>query len=144
MWGRHADALCCDVLDAWFEPSPHAKEAAIQAIPLLGVSPDTESRSLRMAISEVRGVDYDAISLGAGSSEIIHRVLPRLVNGGKVLLLDPTYSEYEHVLRNQDCSIKRIALVRENGWEIPIDSISEACLDADMLILVNRTIRRAE
>lgn len=137
MWGRRTDGLCCDVLDAWFEPSPHARDAAVQAVALLGASPDTESVGLRTAISDVRCVDYNAIALGAGSSEIIYRVLPRLIGGGKVVLLDPTYSEYEYLLRKLNCNIQRVALSRDSDWDIPLASLLEACFDADMLVLVN-------
>jgi histidinol-phosphate/aromatic aminotransferase/cobyric acid decarboxylase-like protein len=64
-------------------------------------------------------------------------VLPRLVEGGKAVLLDPTYSEYEYLLRNLNCRIHRVALVKDKDWDIPLDSLLEACVDADMLVLVN-------
>jgi len=96
--GTNADVIAADVLDAWFDPSPAVIAAYGEAARLIGSSPDPGCRPLIEAIARAKGLPKEAISLGAGSSEIIHRVLPALARGGKVVLLDPTYSEYGFLL----------------------------------------------
>ena len=92
--------IAADVLDAWFSPAPEAC-AAVGADCgwLLRTSPPTDGAGLRSTIAQVRGVCESNLVIGAGSSDLIFRFLPRLVDrGSKVLLLDPTYGEYAHLL----------------------------------------------
>jgi histidinol-phosphate/aromatic aminotransferase/cobyric acid decarboxylase-like protein/GNAT superfamily N-acetyltransferase len=99
--GLRSEVITADVLDAWFPPSPRvesalATEPAFQA----GSSPPTYAEELRFAIGAARGVDPARIVTGAGLSDLIFRALPRWVRqDSRVLLVEPQYSEYAHVLR---------------------------------------------
>lgn len=96
-------------------------------------SPDIQGRGLIEAIAEARGLDLAAISLGAGSSEIIHRVLPRLAGNGTALLLDPTYSEYAFVLDR----VRRLPLSAADGFRVDLDALISMAQDASLVVLVN-------
>ena len=58
-------------------------------------------RALVAAVAEARGVDPSKILCSSGSSSLLFSLLPRLLDkNSRVLLLRPTYGEYEHVLRH--------------------------------------------
>jgi histidinol-phosphate/aromatic aminotransferase/cobyric acid decarboxylase-like protein len=56
-----------------------------------------------------------------------------------VLLLDPTYGEYAHVLEKViGCRVERLTLRREHGYEIPVSALEHALsLPYDLVVLVN-------
>ena len=95
--------MVADVLDAPFGPSP----AVIAAINNPGLStvcresPPTHCEPLVQCIAQVRGLPEDDIIVSSGSSSLLFSLLPRLIpKKGRVLLLQPTYSEYPHVLQH--------------------------------------------
>lgn len=77
---------------------------------------------------------------GAGSSDLIFRALPRwLHRRSRVLLLDPTYGEYAHVLEKViGCRVDRLTLRREHGYEVPVAALEMALSTAyNLVVLVN-------
>jgi len=132
---RHA--ICCDVLDAWFDPSPRAVEAFASLGLEMRTSPETDGRGLIEAIAEAREIDPNFISLGAGSSEIMYRVLPSLYGEGQAVILDPSYSEYPHLLQRDGREIRRVGLCKSNGFRVALDELIAACAGASLVILVN-------
>jgi histidinol-phosphate/aromatic aminotransferase/cobyric acid decarboxylase-like protein len=131
-----------DVLDAWFPPSPRVTAALQEHLPwLLRTSPPTGCDGLIEAIAEARGVDSRAILPGAGSSDLIFLALRQwLKRSSRVLILDPTYGEYSHVLeRVVRCRVDRFTLQRQNGYTVDLGALHERLYahDYDLLILVN-------
>lgn len=94
--------IAADVLDAWFPPAPAVRELLSKDVDYLAAtSPPTEAGELREAIAEHIGVDSSALAVGAGLSDLIFRVLPCWVaEAGRVLLVEPQYGEYRHVLEH--------------------------------------------
>lgn len=130
-----------DVLDAWFPPSPKAIEALREHLPwLLRTSPPTQSEGLRDAIARSRGVDPGNILPGAGSSDLIYMALRHWLNkDSRVLILNPMYGEYAHVLeRVIGCEVHRLNLSRRNGYAVVLnDFIEEMRRGYDLVVLVN-------
>ena len=130
-----------DVLDAWFPPAPKVLHALEQYLPwLLRTSPPTDCEGLIAAIAAARGVKPANVLVGAGSSDLIFRALPRWLNSrSRVLLLDPTYGEYAHVLEKViGCHVDRLTLDRERGYEVPGDALKAALtVPYDLAVLVN-------
>jgi histidinol-phosphate/aromatic aminotransferase/cobyric acid decarboxylase-like protein len=62
-----------------------------------------------------------------------------LRKGSRVLILDPTYGEYAHVLeRVIGCEVVRLRLVRENGWEVdPVALRAALAEDLELAVIVN-------
>ena len=91
-----------DVLDAWFDPSPHVIDTLRQHLPLvLRTSPPAYSDGLIQAISKARGLPAANIVAGGGSSDLIFSLFPQIVGQDeRVLILDPMYGEYQHILEN--------------------------------------------
>jgi len=130
-----------DVLDAWFPPSPKVIEALQNNVAwLLQTSPPTHSKGLIEVIAKVRGIGKASILPGAGSSNLIFLALQHFLNSmSKVLILDPCYGEYRHVLDNIiQCSVNTFELKREEGFVVNTDALLEEILKGyDMVILVN-------
>ncbi len=138
---RARDIINADVLDAWFVPAPAVLESLREHLPwLLRTSPPTSCEGLTRAIAAARGVGGENVLAGGGSSDLIFRALPAwLSRKSRVLLLDPTYGEYAHVLEQViGCSVDRLTLRRKRGYEVPLDALSVALGEAyDLVVLVN-------
>ncbi len=149
---RHA-VIAADVLDAWFDPSPVVTAAVSEALPwLLRTSPPTQAEGLVATIAAARGLDPDAIAVGAGSSDLIFRCfLAWLTPRSRVLLPDPSYGEYAHVLTHVvGCRVTRFPLSPSDGWRIDPRAFAAAASRHDLAIVVNpnnptgRHLRRRE
>jgi len=138
---RSAEVINADVLDAWFPPSPRVLRALQEHLPwLVRTSPPTASEGLARAIAAARRVPLECIVPGAGSSDLIFLALRHWLNrGSRVLLLDPTYGEYAHVLENLiGCRVVRLELQREDGYVLNPEKLAkQLALKPDFAVLVN-------
>ena len=136
------DALVvADVLDAPFPPSPAVRAALTAQIGrLASESPPTHAEPLVAAIAAARGVPADKILVSSGSSSLLFSLLPRLLTPrARVLVLDPSYAEYEHVLTHVvGCKVERLAV---NAGDLTVDlaALERAVRGGryDMVCLVN-------
>lgn len=138
---RRHEIINADVLDAWFPPAPGVMHALRHDLPwLMRTSPPTACEGLIEAVATARGVQPQNILPGAGSSDLIFRAFRHwLTPASHVLLLDPTYGEYAHVLEKViGCTVDRLTLRREEGYQVPLDKLSAALADQyDLVVLVN-------
>lgn len=151
---RREDVVNADVLDAWFPPSPRVLATLEEHLPwLMRTSPPAQCEGLREAIASHRGVRAVNILPGAGSSDLIYRAFRHWLNRtSRVLILDPTYGEYQHVLENViGCQVERLTLSRRDGYRVDVEELAcQAGRGFDLLVLVNpnnptgRHIRRAD
>jgi histidinol-phosphate/aromatic aminotransferase/cobyric acid decarboxylase-like protein len=130
-----------DVLDAWFPPSPKAVAAIAQHLPqILRTSPPTSCEGLIRTIARVRGVRPECILPGAGSSDLIFLALRHwLTAASRVLILDPTYGEYAHVLeRVVGCRVERLTLHRAEQYRLDPGRLELSLAgEFDLVVLVN-------
>jgi histidinol-phosphate/aromatic aminotransferase/cobyric acid decarboxylase-like protein len=138
---RNQEIIAADVLDAWFPPSPRVTAALEQHLPwLLRTSPPTAGEGLTQTIAETRGVAAESILPGAGSSDLIFLALRQWLNrSSRVLILDPTYGEYGHVLEHVvRCRVDRLTLSRAADYDCdPADFEERLAAEYDLVILVN-------
>ncbi len=138
---RRHDIINADVLDAWFPPAPGVTDTLQAHLPwLLRTSPPTDCAGLIGAIAAARGVAPANILPGAGSSDLIFRAFRHwLTAGSRVLILDPTYGEYAHVLEQViGCTVDRLPLDRANGYAVDLARLATALAqDYDLVALVN-------
>ena len=130
-----------DVLDAWFPPPPAVLNIVQENLAwFLKTSPPTHATGLRKVIAQVRGVGEHCVLPGAGSSDLIFLALRSLLSPrSSVLLLDPCYGEYPHVLeRVIGCQVSRFTLSRENGFTVDRAALlTEIKRGYDLVVLVN-------
>jgi histidinol-phosphate/aromatic aminotransferase/cobyric acid decarboxylase-like protein len=138
---RVDEVINADVLDAWFPPAPAVMDSIIQHLPwLLRTSPPTHCEGLMEAIAEARGVSPGNIVAGAGSSDLIFRAFTHwLTAKDHVLILDPTYGEYAHVLeRVVGCTVDRFPLQASNGFQLDLEKLRASFKDNySLIVLVN-------
>lgn len=130
-----------DVLDSWYSPSPkvlsvlkeHSEWAA-------HTSPPARGAGLKNAIAKARGLSVQNLVLGQGSSDLIFRVLPKLVQrSGPVLLPSPVYGEYFHVLKNlYQREVVRVS-TEADGFQLCVDRLIRMAREVlpSAIILVN-------
>ncbi len=139
---RRGRVVVADVLDAWFPPVP-AAVAALRTDPewLACSSPPTDAGGLVAAVATARQVPASSVVVGAGSSDLVFRAFGRwLTADSRVLLLDPTYGEYAHVVeRVVGARVDRFALRAADGWRIDPDRLAATLRDGryDLAVLVN-------
>lgn len=130
-----------DVLDAWFPPAPTVLNALQEHLPwLIRTSPPTNSEGLIQTIADTRGLSPACIVPEAGSSNLIFLAFRLWLRpSSKVLILDPTYGEYPHILeRIIRCRVERLSLSRKETYRLdPARLIAEAAKTYDLIVLVN-------
>jgi histidinol-phosphate/aromatic aminotransferase/cobyric acid decarboxylase-like protein len=138
---RRHRIINADVLDAWFPPSPRVIAALQEDLQwLLRTSPPTGCEGMVRAIARARSVRPENILPGAGSSDLIFLALRQwLTPASRVLILDPTYGEYAHVLEHVvRCRVDRLSLTRENQYRVELAQFERlASRGYDLIVLVN-------
>jgi len=105
-----------------FGPSPRVLEA-IRTTPI-DRYPDRECRLLRKAIAELHSIDADRILVGNGCSELIHLIASSIIRpGDPVLVVGPTFSEYERATHLANGIVHRCLAVAEKRFACPCDAI---------------------
>jgi len=138
---RTENVINSDVLDAWFPPAPGVITAIQQNLPyLLRTSPPTGCEGMIRTIARMRGVDEQCLLPGAGSSSLIFLAFRQWLRASsRVLILDPTYGEYAHVLEQVvRCTVDRVSLSRDDGYQLrPTHLDSRFEDDYDLIVIVN-------
>ncbi len=135
------EIINADVLDAWFDPAPAVLDGMRKHLPwLLRTSPPTQCEGLQRVLARERGVDSSNILPGAGSSDLIFLGLRHWLDASsRVLILDPMYGEYAHVLKHViGCTVHRLDLPRGRNYEVDLDELAGRIRDRyDWVVLVN-------
>ena len=135
-----------DVLDAWFPPSPRVVEFLAEHLEWsTRTAPPTASDGLTAQIARSRGVPQNSILAGAGSSDLIFLALTRWLSpSSRVLITDPGYGEYAHVVENVvGCDMTRFELRREDNYAVDLDGLeTNLAAGFDLVVLVNPNNRR--
>ncbi|MBI5863030.1 MAG: aminotransferase class I/II-fold pyridoxal phosphate-dependent enzyme [Planctomycetes bacterium] len=129
---RRDQIINADVLDAWYPPAPGVLAALHDQLPwLLRTSPPTHCEGLVAEIATQRGVAAGSIAVGAGSSDLMFRTLPRWVRPrDRVLILDPMYGEYAHILEEVvGCAVDRFPLAAEREFRVNLDLLASRLRD---------------
>lgn len=139
--GRH-NIINADVLDAWYPPSPKVIKALQENFPwILYTSPPTNCEGMIRVIARVRNLDPRCILPGGGSSDLIFLSLRHWLNAhSRILILDPTYGEYTHIVEHiLGCQIDRFVLSRDKGYIVNPMQLKEKLNTNryDIVIIVN-------
>ena len=103
-------------------------------------SPPTGCDGMRRAIARARGVQNQHILAGAGSSDLIFGGLRHwLTPASRVLILDPMYGEYAHVLEKViGARVDRLTLSRRRNYDVDLAELAARAAEGyDWIVLVN-------
>ena len=138
---RKDTVINADVLDAWFDPAPSVLRKLVDHLAFaVKTSPPTQSEGLQRTIAATRGIAEPSILPGAGSSDLIFAGLKHWVTPqSRVLILDPMYGEYAHVLEEViGARIDRCRLSRALNYDIDGPSLAaQLATGYDWVVLVN-------
>ncbi|MCS6898039.1 MAG: aminotransferase class I/II-fold pyridoxal phosphate-dependent enzyme, partial [Nitrospira sp.] len=124
-------------------PSPAVWKAIIKARRFVNHYPDPLCRDLRELLGQQWRVDPDQIVVGNGSMELIDAI-PRAFNLRRLLIIRPTFSEYERAMARAGGSVTAISAKGAEEYAVPvdrlcrlIDSLERKALVLDGLVLCN-------
>ena len=131
-----------DVLDAWFAPAPEVINSLTDHLPwLVKTSPPVGCEGLVKTIARVREIAAHNIVVGAGSSDLIFMAFQHWLHSkSRVLMLDPTYGEYDHVCSQViGCEVERFTLKKEENFRVDTDLLVKTISKnkIDLVVLVN-------
>ena len=102
--------------------------------------PDPYYRRLRKAIAEYHDIDPALVIPGNGSTELIYLVV-RALRPGKVIIPQPTFSEYERAASSSGASVVHFKLKEEDNFDISIEELirhmKSLASPGDMVFLCN-------
>lgn len=139
--GKRNEIINADVLDAWFPPCPEAQQALHEHLGWIArTSPPNHAEGLVQTIADTRGVAPENILTGGGSSPLIFLAFRQWLNpSSRVLLLDPTYGEYAHVLEKVvGCKVERFKLQQNEGYRLNTEQLADKLGEGfDQFVWVN-------
>lgn len=119
--------------------SNKVKAALRKNLKFLDRYPDTSCRSLKKLISLKSEIPVDNILIGNGSTELIYLII-RALKPTRVLLLAPTFSEYESALTmysHNECALLFLIQKSEEGFAINVKEYMEQMEGCTMAFLCN-------
>ena len=138
---KRKDIINADVLDAWFDPAPQLiKEVGNHLSWICKTSPPTDCSGMANGIAKARGLKPDNVLPGSGSSDLIFLAFREWLSPeSRVLILDPTYGEYIHVLENIiGCQIDRINLLKATNYVLNLEDLLNLVKNNyDLIVIVN-------
>jgi len=138
---RRHEIINADVLDAWFDPAPKVlSELKDHFSWICKTSPPTDCMGMAKGIARVRGVKSENILPGSGSSDLIFLAFREwLTAASSVLILDPMYGEYAHVLEKLiGCQVDRIHLLKDNNYTLDLNNLLDLSKNNyDLIVIVN-------
>ncbi|HWF61594.1 MAG TPA: threonine-phosphate decarboxylase CobD [Nitrospira sp.] len=103
-------------------PSSHVWKAITASRHLLSHYPDPHCWDLRQALATFWCTDPEQIAVGNGSTELID-VLPRALGIHRLLVVQPTFSEYAAAMRRAGGQATSLYADRSDQYAIPIDRL---------------------
>ena len=104
--------------------SPHVWKAIAASRHLLGHYPDSDCWDLRQALATFWRIDQEQIVVGNGSTELIE-ALPRALGIQRLLVVQPTFSEYAAAMMRAGGQATALYADRSDQYAIPIDRLCQ-------------------
>ena len=113
------------------------KQTIISSINELVNYPDPECTALKTGISDYLGVQQDAVVIGNGASEVIF-LLFDVLRPKKLLIVAPTFSEYERAAYNAGVEVEYFELREKEEYGLDVSRMfSKISEDIDAVFICN-------
>ncbi len=116
--------------------SPRVKKAILKNIGTLIHYPDPELKDFKNIISAFHNINQSNILVGNGSIELIH-LIPRALKARNVLIVGPTFSEYEFAARSSGARPLFVLASEQDDFKIDTRRIKKFIPRADLIFLCN-------
>lgn len=117
--------------------SPRALRAIKQVLDGLDHYPDPKSTVLKEQLSAYHHLPPQCFLVGNGSTELIY-LLPRALKPQKVLMVSPTFSEYERACRLSGAKVCHLGLRERDEFRVHVEAVvKKAQKGMDLLFLCN-------
>lgn len=114
-------------------PPPILKEKWNEFYREITVYPDPHTTHLKEKLAEKENLSRDQILMGNGGAECI-TLIARMLERKRVLLVQPTFSEYEKACRVNKCEIEYLHADSDH-WKVNIHKLGEVLSRMDALFL---------
>lgn len=95
--------------------------------------PDPNGKELVELIAEQEHLPEASVLLGNGGAELI-TLVARMLAGKRVLLIQPTFSEYGRVCRAAGCEVTNLVL-QEGNWQLRVADLIPKLAEVDAVFL---------
>lgn len=117
--------------------SPLALKAVRGALNRLDHYPDPQTTRLKERLSVYHHISPQRLLVGNGSTEFIY-LLPRVLKPKKVLIVSPTFTEYERASRLSGAAVHHVWSGARDEFRISVEKIYRGCQKGiDLLFLCN-------
>jgi len=99
--------------------------------------PDPHCLKLKELISNREGVNQNQIFIGNGASELIYIIANALLREKKVLIVEPTFSEYKKACETFSCHVSSFLLSSEKNWELHAEDLISLIEKVDAIFICN-------
>ncbi|MEC1521180.1 threonine-phosphate decarboxylase CobD [Neobacillus niacini] len=114
-------------------PPPALKDKWNEFYQEITVYPDPFAEKLKNRIAQKEQISVDSILIGNGGAELI-TLIARFLSGKKVVVVEPSFSEYEKACCANDCEVQYHQL-EEPNFELSLDKLLPSLMNADALFL---------
>lgn len=120
-----------------FGLSEELKKGIIDNLSVLEKYPDPEYISMKKIIADYNGVEIDNIVVGNGATEIMF-LYAKCLKPKKVLIVSPTFAEYERALKSTNCHVDYFQLREDENFILNIPRLKETLDETyDLLVICN-------
>jgi threonine-phosphate decarboxylase len=116
--------------------SSKAREAITKSFSSITRYPEQCSEGLKKALADFHRTETGSLAIGTGSMELIY-LIPKALNAKKVLIITPTFSEYEFAARSHGAKVRFHNTKEKDGFRINIDRIKRYLPGIDLVFLCN-------
>ena len=99
--------------------------------------PEVNSKSLKNAIAKKHFLDPEQVTVANGAAEMIYQ-LTKILKPKKVMVIDPTFSEYELAAESANAAIEHFSLSKRADFKLDLEKLKISLnKDIDLLFICN-------
>lgn len=117
-------------------PPRAAVRAARRALRAASAYPEPQAESLKEELAERLGLEPSFLTLGNGSTELIHN-LARNLSLRRVLIVAPAFTEYARAAALAGAKVTHLSLEPSGGFRLRAEELARSAAQADVVFFCN-------
>lgn len=107
-----------------FGLSEQLKKGIVENLSVLEKYPDPDYIEMKKVIADYNNIEIENVIVGNGATEIMF-LYAKYLNPQKVLIISPTFAEYERALKSSGCEVSYFQLLECENFELNIPRLKE-------------------